>query len=371
MSTRIKLQKPGGNEGGNINPVSVTGRYVEQVGSLFTNTNESLLHADPQDDEFTVQVISAGMRDISKQFASGRATQIVELGLVYEGGDTTPTFYMEDVIVEYKKSIGVSKARSVNGESFNSIYGVTYVSVGIPEARYEWLCEQVTGPKIKATLADTRDLRGDGYVWLIARNTTVERGVHTEAVIMTENGEAEGYVFDSLASVLTTTEKNLVGCAGFSVRLKKTAAQRGGRVPEHFSIGLTLLHFQVTASTDIRAPPLQPTSGSKINVSKVASEGLTRLLIAKGVFGDKGRDSGDEEEYRRDEEEDTKDGDLPGRSGYSYTQQNRSLGFGSHQSTHASNGQSSSLHPAARGRSESRNSKQNETDDEGPVTRIT
>lgn len=100
-------------------------------------------------DGFKESVVFGNEEDISSRLDTAKSgVYTLPLGVMYEDNSAGVAFNFRDAIIEYRPNIGIpsTKQSSISGRPTN--YGVTYMSVGIPLARYKWLkddIEEVTG----------------------------------------------------------------------------------------------------------------------------------------------------------------------------------------------------------------------------------
>jgi hypothetical protein len=68
----------------------------------------------------------------------------MELGVGYSDGTQNVLFGFKDAIVEYRSNIGVVKTATTNINVPQACYGKTYLSIGIPERRYDFIYTEIS-----------------------------------------------------------------------------------------------------------------------------------------------------------------------------------------------------------------------------------
>lgn len=261
--------------------MSKTGIYVEQKGSQFTLKDDATLSGDPSDDHKGTKLHVANPRDIANSVGSDRSIMVCDLGIDYPGGDRSTVFAIDNCIIEYRGALGKVKTRSNGSNSFDSTYGKTYLSVGIPRPRYDWIVRQVS-TQSKCTVKADAALLDDDYAWLVTRLPPDDKSVKVYIAQLDDNNKPEASELGTPMDVLDALKRNLLCIASLTMRLKKSAPAAGKSTPLAYTIGATLVSAQVVDITDVSAPPLQQAVGPVINTSRLASDTLTSMLSSLG-----------------------------------------------------------------------------------------
>lgn len=218
-------------------------------------------------------------------------TEIREVQLVYPSGDTSSFFPLNDVIVEYRDNVGVVSAKNGNnGSKFDSGYGITYVSLGIPIKVAEWIKklvkEQLRGG---AVTFDETSVNAE-YLWLYAKIPNASKKPLVPTFLYDEvRGKKRVDFMRSLRAI----HGNFTADAGLGVKLTKSEGEAFSR-EKTYKISLTLGTILIGSRTKISSPPLG--TEFKANFAGRTSDGLVGLLSNMTIGeGNKG-DTGDDEE---------------------------------------------------------------------------
>lgn len=157
------------------------------------------------------------------------------------GGKTS--LLLEDVVVEYKPYYGQDK----KFKDFSVTYLKTYVSVGIPADRYEWIFHKAL--ELEKELQWKCNYANDGYIWVTAQ-IPPDDTVYEEVTCYTYSKENGGKTIPvgSLYDVLTRVKSNIRGYGQFTVRVLKNFEKKP-------LLSFLLTGFQMTNLTEKQSYP--------------------------------------------------------------------------------------------------------------------
>lgn len=165
----------------------------------------------------------------------------------------TPSFsestdiLFEGVIVEYLSCAGEEQSFHWDSTKFTETYLKTYVSVGIPTPRYNWLLKQVarlTNKPVNCSVS----FRSSDYTWIPVHpppNTTIDENI---TCYVYRSNLADSTPLGSLYDVVTLLKSNIIGFGQFTVCVSED-------LQGNISITFMLTGFQMTNITTLRSYP--------------------------------------------------------------------------------------------------------------------
>jgi hypothetical protein len=228
-----------------------TGTYVKKspTSGLFNTTPKGFLESTLTDEDINDErLLALGKEeDITKRVNSAVPVFTTPIGIRYKDGSMGVALCFRDGIVEYRSNLGLKSATPSKVPGKETIYGVTYISVGIPEARYNWIVKQLAEVfELRVTSKDNVAPKiHNGYAWFVANISNdakpqahMIRGAHRESA--------------TLRSMLGVFEKSLIGVVTVTMSLKRVLED--GELTYGFSMSLKAM--QVSDITVKGSPKL-------------------------------------------------------------------------------------------------------------------
>lgn len=116
-----------------------------------------------------MEVKLVALNDIPEPFRYSSGHEIKNLFVKYDSElMETPDILIEDVVLEYKEHANQKKEMTVNGYPRTITYLQSYVSFGIPTARYNWLLKKLSEASGR-TVPSISNAEGKEYCWVSAQ----------------------------------------------------------------------------------------------------------------------------------------------------------------------------------------------------------
>jgi len=295
------------------------GHYVSLDGEGRIGLSaDAILRATPCNMDPDYELVFAEKRTPSGDFASDKVTVMREIGMRYKTDGSVSTICgMDGCVIAYNErqlNRGMIKPSS-KGRSFATEYGVTMVTVGIPEARYDELVAKAAEKKFR--LVKERETVSGGYIWINASVSDVAKDgtVTSSSDDFFAKYEKQLFYFDTNSNsrvsiapfsiFLSLAKRSVKGVFFGNMRLKDTVVK--GTTKYAYTLGLTIHHLQTTDLVDASAPDLVAHASSNICAPwAVPSPELSELLqtLNSADAEDDGRESdSDDDGQGTDEDE--------------------------------------------------------------------
>jgi hypothetical protein len=242
LEPEFKLGTPKGDPKSKFVIADKSGRCTTtQLGFLDPSLAKDAERGDPR-------ILIGDERDITKQINSARPVTLIDLGVGYQDATQNVVFGIIKGILEYRTNLGIEKESAISSGIPKSCYGKTYVSIGIPEERYDFIYQEISerfGVPL-TTNPNSVHKRHDGYVWLVC---SLPRNVSPLAFMKVGDKKVSPRpVYD----VLATTKKSLIGNVGLTMTLKRDPKSS----ELAYIISPTLQFMEPTDITNKSSPPL-------------------------------------------------------------------------------------------------------------------
>lgn len=217
--------------------------------------------------------VSIGDPRVLGKGSEAQKTEIREVQLSFPGGDVSNFFPLSEVIIEYRDNIGLMvKKVGTGGAEFDSGYGITYVSFGIPISVAEWIREMVKKELRGASIVFEDIGQYHDHLWIYAKLPNDRRN----ALLPTYMRDGKGKTTKiDMVRALRAIHGNISCDVGVGVRVTKVKDDAFTR-KTNYKLSLTLGSVMIGSRTKITSPPLGSTFSS--DFSGQTSDGLLNLL---------------------------------------------------------------------------------------------
>lgn len=263
MSNRNILRSRAGN----------TSEYVAQTGKGLKLTMKTMLDSDPANDPQRLGIMLGPIRNIGENIGSVNNIEMGDTAIVFPDEAISTTYLFKDVVVEFRSNAGDVKVRGRGENKFESAYLVSYVSIGIPSKRFDWLRTNISAGKQKVSYANF--VENQGYHWVTAKmvqDVTIDMYDPNDNVIVS---------YGSACEVMQGIQQSIVALVGANVRLKKTYKE-GDKKPNAFELSVVVSSIQMYDVTQTSSPPLISTSSLDVMALK-PSAALLQIMSQQDI----------------------------------------------------------------------------------------
>jgi hypothetical protein len=269
----------------------------------------------PDDDEEKATILLGGPRSPD---STGRemVTVMRDIAFKFHDGSITTIIPVDDVIMEYRKTVGEKKTRGKGDLSYESTYGVTMVMIGVREERWQAIMDGLAS-QYKSFLSDEEGERmSNGYVWIDASTSVkvpeIDPGsddydafYKKQCFVLRPSGDGtlKKKALGSFRNVLKIGKQNIIGSAYLTLRLKATA--KPGKTRYKFRLGATIKHFQVKDFTDVKSPSVNvDTNETTYRKNVVVAPTFMKLLMERNrKFNEEAEEAEENQEEDAEESE--------------------------------------------------------------------
>lgn len=259
MSTRNVLRSRAGS----------SNEYIAQTKKGMHLTMKSILSEDPSDDPEGLRLMCGPVRSIGENIGAVNNIEMADVGVIYPDDSISTTFLFKGVIVEYRPSAGQVRVRGRGENKFDSAYLVSYVTIGIPAKRFNWLKEEMKHSR--QNISYSNFIENQGYYWVTAKMNNA--GV---SIDMYDEDQKAVMNYGSACDVMSGLQTNLVVLAGTTIRMKKVYKE-GEKKPAHFELSFVLSMLQMYDITNVSSPPLINTASVDVFALKPTASLLQKI----------------------------------------------------------------------------------------------
>ncbi|KAJ3318130.1 hypothetical protein HDV06_000810 [Boothiomyces sp. JEL0866] len=285
LPTKSRLQNAQGKEG----YVTIT-----ENGQI-SFRDESYLRANVSDDLVDVRFTVGGVREVERKGNDNRTSLTRDIAVKYPDGSVSTIVPVFDVILEYRTNIGNRKERTYGGASYESIYGVNTISLGLKLDRYHQIMRGLAKHYDDFIYDEDSENISNGYIWIDAATNVKNPREAPESREYEERYESQTFMrfekqngkqvelmhqpMGSYQGLLRSLESNIIGIGFLSFRLKYSGKRRDEGYT--YRLGATIKCMQVYDLTTISSPGINTETGTGVGFSGeiglASSELMARL----------------------------------------------------------------------------------------------
>ncbi|KAJ3409522.1 hypothetical protein HDV05_004413 [Chytridiales sp. JEL 0842] len=287
------------------------GQYVNiDNNNLAVFTSKGCVKASVNPDpKLEVRYHLEEFRDVPGQSATSDKVTLADIKVIYPDTGVTQIIPFENVIAEYRTSIGRKITRATGAhDSYDKTYAINSISIGIPIERARHIVDSLNAkyPNAEVSINETRV--HNGYLWVLASTKSADADrfdPNDPGEYMAKNVSQVFSVFapgqpptpvGSFFTVLSSFQFNLMGVGYLELRLKARKSPRGKRQPAE--LGATIRNLQLVSLTEITSPPLGSSLNTKASAAiagYVVDPELAQELLAMMKLTEEDHEDEDEE----------------------------------------------------------------------------